>query len=360
MPALMFAAPELAMPPSTLLSVEATVDASRPFVIAVWVTPAHLRRKSFDCPIAVPRYPPVAALVHHSVSYSEVKDWLFTDSGRDNPFIVATRDKESGSAIMTPLVTELVVELVRRDIKLLIVDPFVDCHELSEIDNGDVNFVMKLWARVASQANCAIYLVHHFRKGGTSGDAEAFRGGSSLIGAARSALTIGRMSAEEAKALGIEQNKRWQYLRVDDAKQNMSRPADKARWMKLYGVDLANGDPRHPDGDNVHTLEAWEPPTPDDMSIEETRDILRAVDAGTEDGEPFTLNSQSKDRWAGNCIVEATGRDEGHAKRVLAMWKGENFLRVDSYVNKDRKTRKCARVNWNVVDAFDGTLSPIA
>jgi RecA-family ATPase len=41
----------------------------------------------------------------------------------------------------------------------------VSSHKVPENDNGSVDMVLKEWGRVADQANCAVLLVHHVRKG---------------------------------------------------------------------------------------------------------------------------------------------------------------------------------------------------
>ena len=49
-------------------------------------------------------------------------------------------------------------------IDVLVVDPFVSCHEVFENDNPAIDMVAKEWSRVAELGSCAIHLVHHTRK----------------------------------------------------------------------------------------------------------------------------------------------------------------------------------------------------
>ena len=116
--------------------------------------------------------------------------------------MVAARLPDGGVVAM-PVVEELIAELRRRGVRLLVVDPFVKSHRLEENRNEQVDFAAALWARVADAAGCAVLLVHHFRKGGAAGDADAFRGASALVDAARAAVSLSVMSEREAEAFNV-------------------------------------------------------------------------------------------------------------------------------------------------------------
>lgn len=44
------------------------------------------------------------------------------------------------------------------------VDPFVSSHAVNENGNNAIDAVVKTWARIAKECNCAVDLVHHSRK----------------------------------------------------------------------------------------------------------------------------------------------------------------------------------------------------
>jgi RecA-family ATPase len=157
-----------------------------------------------------------AALQHHGIDKSSIEHSLFIDSGRDTPLVIANRS--DGALIVSPILEPLVAEIIARGISVLIVDPFVQSHEAVENRNEEMNFVMALWGQVAHKANCAVWLVHHFRKGGKTGESESARGAVAIQGAARSMFTVGTMTVEEAGKLGIDENAKWQYIRHDNAK----------------------------------------------------------------------------------------------------------------------------------------------
>lgn len=262
-----------------------------------------------------------AVVLHHNLDRHEIQDRLFLDSGRDRPLTVAVLDKH-GNAIATPIPELIVAEIIRRKVKVMIVDPFIRSHSLEENDNVQIDLAINQWAMVADKADCAILLLHHFRKGGTSGDAGAFRGASSLIDAARSAISLAPMTAEEADRLGIPDRTRWQFIRVDNAKLNLAPPPEDTTWLRLVNVPLENAAGGRIE-DHVQTVERWEPESPwEGIPMSVVIRILDAIEAGPGNGEQFTTraNSADKSRWAGSLIVQIAGKTEGQARGIIRAW----------------------------------------
>jgi RecA-family ATPase len=56
-------------------------------------------------------------------------------------------------------------------IDVLLIDPFVSCHEVSENDNSAMDMIVKEWGKVADRGNCSVHLIHHTRKS-IGGEAE--------------------------------------------------------------------------------------------------------------------------------------------------------------------------------------------
>lgn len=272
-----------------------------------------------------------AAVIHHKIRLSDIEDRFFIDSGRDTPLTVAVRN-EAGEVVAAPIVPALVNELKAREISVMVVDPFVQSHKVEENNNTEMADVLALWGKVADEANCAIWLVHHFRKGGQAGDGDAFRGASAVQGACRAMSTLTAMSKEEAKQFEIDETMRRRYVRLDDAKANLAPSSDRAVWYHLVSVGLENGDDEYPDGDNVQTVEMWEPPKPfGDMSMEKCVEILERLSQDFTPGEKFGLNSRTGDRWAGHVIMRATGKGEESAKRILKQWESTQLLVAHTY-----------------------------
>jgi hypothetical protein len=288
-----------------------------------------------------------ATLQHYRIGKAEVGDRIYINSGRDRPLIIARR-AENGDLIAAPIVDDLVKEIKRRGIDVIVIDPFVQSHSAEENRNEEMNLVMSLWGMVAHRAHCAVWLVHHFRKGGKSGDAESIRGAGAIQGAARSMHTMSTMTTEEASKLGVQDDQRGQYVRHDNAKQNMAPPAAHATWYRLASVPLNNGDAEYPDGDYVQAVEAWSPPSPwEGMPWSMIERVLNAIDSGPGGGEFYALGKQARDRWAGHVLVSEAALTEGQAATILKTWKDNGVLEDGQYASPRQKggTTGCIRVN---------------
>src|SRR6185437_15743157 len=75
-----------------------------------------------------------AAAIHYRLTPEDIGDRLFVDSGREQRLVVATTER-NGAVIVRPVVDSLVAEIIERQIDVIVVDPFVSCHEVAENDN---------------------------------------------------------------------------------------------------------------------------------------------------------------------------------------------------------------------------------
>jgi len=271
---------------------------------------------------------------HYSIPPVELEGWLFLDSGRDCKMIVA----EPVDGVVVPAVAaEQVIEQMQRwDIGVLQVDPLVKSHYAEENDNKQIDAVLDVFADIAKRCGAAIDLVHHTRKPpsgfvATAGDINTARGAGALAGAVRSARTITPMSEKESEAFDIDPSRRGWYIRVDDAKGNMSAPSSEAVWCERHTVELAQGD-------YVGVLAPWSPPDPfEGLGVDGARRALNSIDAGLDDGQRYTATARAgTNRWAG-CVLLDMGLGEGSAKTILRTWMSNNVLVVGEYHNPIRR-----------------------
>lgn len=124
---------------------------------------------------------------------------------------------------------ELVAWLTTNDIGLLILDPLLEFHSASENDNVMMGHVAREFRRIAVEANCAVIVVHHTRKAPTAanreslaGDMDGGRGASAVTGVARIVTTLYGLDQTTAARYGVPEADRHRYVRLDDAKANMS------------------------------------------------------------------------------------------------------------------------------------------
>ncbi len=276
-----------------------------------------------------------AALNHFELCPTDVGDRLYVDSGRDQPVMLA-EETPNGARIIKPVSDAIIATLKERAIDVLILDPFVSSHAVSENDNRSIDMVAKEWARIADVCNCSINLVHHVRKtNGTEATADSARGASSLIGAARSVVVYNRMTKEEGESAGIAPEQVGFYFRTQNDKANLS-PPEAAEWHRMNSYELANGD-------QVGVACPWEwPDAFSGVTTAKLMEVQRAVAEGS-----YRENVRSAD-WVGNIIAQTLGMDPDDDKRriasILKQWIKNDVLRVVERDDEMRRPRKFVEV----------------
>jgi hypothetical protein len=277
----------------------------------------------------------VAAAMFHRVDRAACGDRIFLDSGPEGSELKIAVEDRDGYRVAVPIVDGLIAELLARKIDVLIVDPFVSSHGVAENDNGAIDAVVKAWASIAKRAACSVVLVHHTKKLGTEKvTAEASRGATALIAAARVTLVFNRMDKEDAQRFGIVEDKeRRRLFTVQDDKANRA-PAEDAQWFRLASQDVDNStgddDPFGAEGDSVGVVTRWTPPDAfDGITVDHLRRVQAAVDAGE-----WRADHQAK-AWVGFAVAEVLGfelaqdggkprfakqADKARALRLISTW----------------------------------------
>ena len=281
-----------------------------------------------------------ATSMQFNLTEADFEGHLFVDSGRDTEITIGQM-REAGAAVMAPVVDAVVKTIRENRIDVVIIDPFVSSHRVTENDNNAIDLVAKTWARIADQTNTSIELVHHSRKiGNGEVTVEDARGASAMITAARAARVLNRMSKEEAEKAGVEQHRR--YFRVDDGKANLAPPAEEREWYELKSIFLGNGVDAFDPGDNVGVVGRWKWPNPLDH-VESVKD-LAAVQQKISGGE-WRANDQATD-WAGLAVAEVLGLDikepavRHSVKRLLRTWVANGVLKEEERKDATRRSRK--------------------
>lgn len=290
-----------------------------------------------------------AAASHFGIG-PDVAERLWLNSGRDRPVCIA-KPTSDGGTIVHPDAEALVAEMKRNRIDLLIVDPFLRSHGVSENDNEAQDEVMRIYAQIADRANAGIVLVHHTKKGSVAGEQDSMRGASAQGAGARSVFTLSPMSADEARKMGIPEDRRRRHVRVDDAKANMTPPMQRAEWIFLESVPLHNSSPDYPDGDHVQVATRYRPPEAwDGLSEGAEREMLLAIAEGPGEGERFSIRPQDKGRWVGLMLMQNFDRSEAQAKELLAGWMASGAVADASYQSPtQRKPRKGLTVSPDAI-----------
>lgn len=188
-----------------------------------------------------------AILQHFDIPFDGVKDQLVLSSGADRPLIFAKKDHNNN--IIRHPDTDACIDFIKtHGIKAFIIDPFVETHTADENSNEQIKEVVSLYRDIARKADCGVMLVHHSSKppqgqsDGHAGNMNTARGASSMLGIARVVQTLYGMSAKDAERHGLKEEERHLYVRLDDAKANLSLASSDAKWFQRIGVVIGNGD----------------------------------------------------------------------------------------------------------------------
>ncbi|MBN9435568.1 MAG: AAA family ATPase [Bosea sp.] len=284
-----------------------------------------------------------AACLHYDISPADISGRLFVDSGRDLPIRIVEMAAGQRTAVAVPTVEGVERAIRENRIDLLVIDPFVASHGVPENDNGAIDRVAKTWAGIAERCDCAIELVHHVRKSASGAEGytvEDARGGSSLIGAVRSARVLNAMTKEEAERANIEPECRRLHFRVDDGKANMAPPMEKAAWFQMVSVGLGNGRGAEPE-DNVGVATAWEMPGVfDDVTLADLDKVIAIVR-----GDPAYRQDSRSGNWVGYVVADVLGldaerkTDREKINRLLQTWLNSGALKTERRLDAQRRMR---------------------
>ena len=253
----------------------------------------------------------LAAAKHYGIEQPAIESRLFLDSGRNRPLVIAKQTSD-GLTLQAPVLNGMFKAIRHRKIDVLIVDPFVSSHEISENDNAKIDQVAKQWGRLADLTGCAVHLVHHARKTfGAEATIDDTRGASALMAAARIGRVLNPMTREEATKAGLSGPR--SHFRVTNGKSSLSKPADAHTWFEIRSVDLDNGPDGAP-GDSVGVVTPWAWTTAG--SSVEPSEVLAIHEAIA--GAEWRESSQAPS-WVGIPIAKALGlKLPDDAKQVKA------------------------------------------
>jgi hypothetical protein len=247
-----------------------------------------------------------AIMQQWNVAPADLRGKLGLNSGSERPLVIAKATKD-GAVVRLPDI-EAIIERVRLEgIGLLIVDPFVETHEVDENNNAQIKAVAAMWREVARRGDCAVVIVHHTGKPPSAspdawtGSLSASRGASSLGGVARIMRTLFAMSQSDADKFGLDADERRLWVRLDDAKANLSLASGSARWFKRVSIIIANGE-------EVGALVPGDPNerTPQvDRAAEIESALFEAIRTAWSAGSPLSEQPRAKDRYAPGIVGKA-------------------------------------------------------
>jgi hypothetical protein len=128
----------------------------------------------------------------------------------------------------------------------------------------------------------------------------------------------------------------------------LAPPARTATWFKLIGVRLENGNDEYPNGDEVQTVEPWEPPKLwEGLSSATLNAVLTDIDAGMSDGQRYSSAPRAGKRAAWRVVQKrCPNRSEAQCREIIRSWAKNGVLYNEDYDDPvGRKPRKGLRLD---------------
>lgn len=275
----------------------------------------------------------IAAMQHYGLTPDDIKGRLFMD-GEDTMEITLAAENRDGLITNDDMLAAMIRVIKQNKIGVVILDPFVSAHLVNENNNGSVQAVVAMLRKLARDTNSSVQLVHHIRKGnGDDATIDSVRGAGSLIGAARAARVINRITPDDAIALGVDEHEALGIFRIDDGKANLAPPSDKAVYRRMQSVEIANGE---------HIGVATEFKLPDlfdGVTTKNLYNVQRTIGKAEEADSAYRANAQA-DNWVGKAVAEELKLDLGKpnhvakTKAIIKQWISSGSLQVVKLPNK--------------------------
>jgi RecA-family ATPase len=319
---------------SSLINVEALAIATgKPLLGTAVKQQTNVWVINLEDPISEMQMRTIAVMQHYGITPEEIKGRLFMD-GEDTIQITLAAEGRDGLITNDNMLAAMIRVIKENKIGAVILDPFVSAHLVNENNNGSIQAVVAMLRKLARDTNSSVQLVHHIRK--TNGDdatIDSVRGAGSLIGAARAARVINRITPEDAIALGVDEHEALGIFRVDDGKANLAPPSDKAVYRRMQSVEIANGE---------HIGVATEFKLPDlfdGVTTKNLYNVQRTIGKAEEADNAYRANVQA-DNWVGKAVAEELNLDLGKpnqkakAKAIIKQWVSSGSLQVVKLPNK--------------------------
>ena len=308
---------------------------------------------NLEDPISEMQMRTIAAMQHYGITPEDVRGKLFMD-GEDTMQITLAAESRDGLITNDALLEHITRKVKENNIGVIIIDPFISAHLVNENNNGSIQAVVAMLRKLARDTNSAIQLVHHIRKGnGDDATIDSVRGAGSLIGAARAARVINRITPDDAMALGVDEHDALGIFAVDDGKANLAPPSDKRIYRRMLSVEIANGE-------RIGVATEFKlPDLFDGVTTQNARNVQAVVAEAEANQTPFKANVQAK-HYVGQAVadelkldLEKPG-DKAKVKSIVKQWIKTNVLKqAEMYDKRQGRDVQCVvvgeMIKWDEV-----------
>ena len=295
----------------------------------------------------------LAAMRHYKVEPEEVRGKLFVD-GEDTFQMILASENRDGLHTNDVLLNAIKAKVEEHNIGVVVIDPWVSASHVNENSNTSVQAVVAMVRELARDTNSSVMLVHHVRKGnGDDATIDSVRGAGALIGAARAARVINRVSEEEAAKVGVSETEAKGLFSIIDGKANLAPSLDKRLYRKMIGVKIDNDE-------YIGVAVPYRLPDAfDGISGKDARRVQDIVGMAEKGDDPLRADIRAKN-WVGYAIGDALNINPSEKagktrlNTIIKTWLNKDVLRVENLHSKrDGREVACVTVgkwiNWDEV-----------
>ena len=186
----------------------------------------------------------IACCIANNIPVKESLKNVYVQSGLDRPLLLAGTQGNTPSRCRD--CDRLEEHISKLEAVVVCIDPLVRSHRLNENDNMAADYLMDALSGIAKRTHSAMSIVHHTAKNRTNevmaGNIDMARGASAFVNSARTAHTLVTMDIKTGERFRIDDATRRSFLRLDEAKINLTASSGTPRWYRKRSVTLFNGD----------------------------------------------------------------------------------------------------------------------
>jgi hypothetical protein len=198
-----------------------------------------------------------------------------------------TMDSKGKNAILNTVGLAMLQALINNtSARIVILDPLNSFLAAGLNDNLAMRALIAELQRIAAQTGVAVIVLHHTRKDADIETTDAIMGAAAIANSSRTAITLVRMTAEEAKEASVPPSRARDYFRLNYGKVNYAYPADEEQWFRQCSVNLGNATQDYPEGDKVGVAERCDPAARAAAPADRTHDriALKAIASAPANG----------------------------------------------------------------------------
>ena len=284
-----------------------------------------------------------AIIQHFELDARTVQKNLSIYSGVDDPKFVSAKRDQTGAVIEVEDVQDVRSEIIENKFDVVVVDPFVQAHQVNENDNAELAKVAQILRDmcIGKEHDAACCVVHHTKKPAqgqakhTPGDMDSIRGASSLTGEAHVVHTIMGLTEDMGTQKGLAEGEYKHYARMDPAKIK-GGPLGEPRWYRKHGEEMVRRSRKESALITTETEEigVYVPVAIEDVTTFDNlklNQILNGIQGRWDAGDPLIDANNGQGRRLDKFIMDQFDMERSAAKEIIKRLNKNACLKTEEH-----------------------------